>query len=409
MTVASALNRKSYAGNGSTTEFSMSPVTFFETSDLEVYIVVTATGAATLLVENTDYEVTTPVPFDGTGIVDTSLGSDPYGAPSASETIVIVRNLPLTQETDFVQNDGSDAEVTEDALDRLTMLTQQLSARIDRSVYLADSDVTGADPALPTPEASKLLGWDSAGLALINYSTGELSAEIPVSSFGETLIDDADAAAARTTLGVPSNTEAILDTIFDAAGDLIYATAADTPARLALGTARQVLQVNAGATAPAWAAPITLTAEQATTSGTAIDVTGIPAGVKRITINFDGVSTTVSSAPYLIQLGDAGGIENTGYVSRVNTTASGNDSATDGFILMDTAPANGAHIGTVTLTLTDATNNTWIATGIITTADPLVSVSSGSKSLSAVLTQLRLTTVGAAGTFDAGSISVLYE
>ena len=39
------------------------------------------------------------------------------------------------------------------------------------------------------------------------------------------------------------------------AGDLIYGTAADTVARLGIGTAGQVLQVNSGATAPEWAAP----------------------------------------------------------------------------------------------------------------------------------------------------------
>lgn len=43
------------------------------------------------------------------------------------------------------------------------------------------------------------------------------------------------------------------DTIFDAAGDLIQGTGANTAARLALGTALQVLQVNAGATAVEWA------------------------------------------------------------------------------------------------------------------------------------------------------------
>jgi hypothetical protein len=39
------------------------------------------------------------------------------------------------------------------------------------------------------------------------------------------------------------------------AGDLLYGTAADTVARLGIGTAAQVLQVNSGATAPEWAAP----------------------------------------------------------------------------------------------------------------------------------------------------------
>jgi len=46
--------------------------------------------------------------------------------------------------------------------------------------------------------------------------------------------------------------------IIDAAGDLIYGTAADTAAKLALGTAGQLLTVNAGATAPAWASTTTV-------------------------------------------------------------------------------------------------------------------------------------------------------
>ena len=70
-----------------------------------------------------------------------------------------------------------------------------------------------------------------------------------------------DGAAAIRTLGSSIDTTvfnnagaAIQKSIVDAAGDLIYATADDTPARLAIGTAGQILQVNAGATAPEWAA-----------------------------------------------------------------------------------------------------------------------------------------------------------
>jgi hypothetical protein len=39
------------------------------------------------------------------------------------------------------------------------------------------------------------------------------------------------------------------------AGDLLYGTAADTVARLGIGTASQVLAVNSGATAPEWVTP----------------------------------------------------------------------------------------------------------------------------------------------------------
>jgi hypothetical protein len=44
------------------------------------------------------------------------------------------------------------------------------------------------------------------------------------------------------------------DALWDAAGDLAYGTGSNTGARLAIGTARQVLLVNAGATAPEWGA-----------------------------------------------------------------------------------------------------------------------------------------------------------
>jgi hypothetical protein len=44
------------------------------------------------------------------------------------------------------------------------------------------------------------------------------------------------------------------NTVVDAAGDLLYGTAADTLGRLAIGTAGQVLKVNSGGTAPEWGA-----------------------------------------------------------------------------------------------------------------------------------------------------------
>ena len=37
--------------------------------------------------------------------------------------------------------------------------------------------------------------------------------------------------------------------------DTLYASSANTPAKLALGTAGQILTVNSGATAPEWADP----------------------------------------------------------------------------------------------------------------------------------------------------------
>ena len=45
-----------------------------------------------------------------------------------------------------------------------------------------------------------------------------------------------------------------MDMTLTTAGDTLYASAANTPARLAVGTGRFTLQTNSGATAPEWAA-----------------------------------------------------------------------------------------------------------------------------------------------------------
>ena len=44
-----------------------------------------------------------------------------------------------------------------------------------------------------------------------------------------------------------------MDMVLTTQGDVPYASAANTPARLALGSAGQILQVNSGGTAPEWA------------------------------------------------------------------------------------------------------------------------------------------------------------
>jgi hypothetical protein len=55
------------------------------------------------------------------------------------------------------------------------------------------------------------------------------------------------------------------DAIWDAAGDTVYGTGANTAARLAIGTAGQLYHVNAGATAPEWTSSPSVTTITATT------------------------------------------------------------------------------------------------------------------------------------------------
>lgn len=203
MTVSSTTNRKTFAGDAVTTSFGTSPVVFFDTSDLVVKAVTTATGAEETLVENTDYTVSGGA--GATGTVSTTGGTSPYGAPAVGVTLVILRVLPLTQTDDFVNNDPSDAEVIEDRFDRLTMVLQQLDEVDSRSVKLAEGE-TGTDALtlLPTDRASKFLAFDASKNPIASSGT---PGTVPVSAFMETVLDDTTAAAARTTLGALGTAE----------------------------------------------------------------------------------------------------------------------------------------------------------------------------------------------------------
>jgi hypothetical protein len=154
---------------------------------------------------------------------------------------------------------------------------------------------------------------------------------------------------------------------------------------------------------------ITLGTEQASTSGTSIDFTGIPAGVRRIKIMFEGVSTN-GTDEYLVQLGD-GAIENTGYTSTCILLAAvpATDSSTAGFIVTESVGAASTAHGVITLCLKDATGFTWVSEGKLTNGTTSIHVSAGSKSLSSELDRVRVTTTGGTNTFDAGSINISYE
>ena len=152
---------------------------------------------------------------------------------------------------------------------------------------------------------------------------------------------------------------------------------------------------------------ITLSVPVASTSGTSIDFTGIPSTAKRITINFNGVSTSGTSHP-LFQIGDSGGIETTGYLgsgSDITTVTT----YTTGFGIPSSQAANVLH-GSLVLSLMNSANNTWAAHGIFgQTTNNNVNQTAGVKSTSATLDRVRITTVGGSDTFDAGEINISYE
>jgi hypothetical protein len=146
-----------------------------------------------------------------------------------------------------------------------------------------------------------------------------------------------------------------------------------------------------------------------TASSTSVDFTGIPSWVKRITVMLNGVSTNGTSN-WLVQLGDSGGIETTGYSARA-ITLTNNSSATStaGLISTVIVAAANATSGSIIISLLDSTTNTWVSQGNLLDPTNYLHTASGVKALSATLDRVRITTVNGTDTFDAGSVNIIYE
>lgn len=168
---------------------------------------------------------------------------------------------------------------------------------------------------------------------------------------------------------------------------------------------------NSAVTTAKLAQPLTLGTAQDTTSGTAIDFTGIPSWVKRIRVLFNRISLS-GTDHFLIQLG-SGSITTSGYVSRagflVSDTNAGTATSTSGFIVF------GNYSGQVTsgineICLMNESGFIYVSSHSMGDSDPSGSVKTGggAVTLSGLVDRLRITTNGT-NTFDAGSINIMYE
>jgi len=159
---------------------------------------------------------------------------------------------------------------------------------------------------------------------------------------------------------------------------------------------------------------ITSGTAQATTSGTAIDFTGIPSWAKRITVMFNGVSTNGTS-PVAVQLGKSGGVETTDYsgfgmFASASATAAniiGSTANTIGFNTSASSFIDNSSVGIATIS--NISGNTWIFSSNTASQASITSFGNGAKTLAGTLDRVRITTVNGTNTFDAGSINIMYE
>jgi hypothetical protein len=146
-----------------------------------------------------------------------------------------------------------------------------------------------------------------------------------------------------------------------------------------------------------------------TASGSSVDFTGLPAGVRRITVTMTDISFAASGVAKL-RLGTSGGLVASGYVSSstvLSTTPTiAISSVTDG-IAQFNAGAN-ATVFTGQIVIVNITGNTWQATGsVVRLNDNSSSLINGYIALGGTLDRLSL--VATTSTFDAGTINILYE
>jgi hypothetical protein len=124
MTVPSAINKSGpYTGNGVTTSFAYG---FRILDQSHIRVVRTENGNDTIL--TTGFTVT------GVGAAG---GSVVFSvAPTAAQTITLIRNAPFVQQTDLENQGAYYAQTIEDALDLGVMRDQQLQEQVDRSVKI---------------------------------------------------------------------------------------------------------------------------------------------------------------------------------------------------------------------------------------------------------------------------------
>ena len=167
MTISSTTVRNSYSGDASTTTFSYT-FKIFADSDIQV-IIRSANGTETTKTITTHYTVTGAGVSAGGTVVFTG-----GNIPTATETVVLRRNIPQTQAIDYIANDPFPAESHEEGLDRATMAIQQIQEEVTRSLKLSKTNtMTSTEFTVgASARANKILAFDTNGELSVTQELG---------------------------------------------------------------------------------------------------------------------------------------------------------------------------------------------------------------------------------------------
>ena len=159
MTVSTITNKVSYIGNGISKNFAI-PFPFLAQEHLKVYQLLNDVRT-----ERTDWTLS-----GGNMVFET--------APSENAQIVIIREVPLTQETDYRENEILAAETLERNFDTLTMQVQQLKEQAERAVTVDIFDDTDTESLIPSIRQSVSDAAEYAETATLQAQNAEQAALI---------------------------------------------------------------------------------------------------------------------------------------------------------------------------------------------------------------------------------------
>ena len=293
MTVSSTTKRNSYTGNGSTTTFAYS-FKIFDDDDITVILRTTATGTETVQTKTTHYSVT--------GVGNSSGGNVVFGsAPTSAQTVVLLRQTAQTQATDYTPNDPFPAASHEDALDKLTLMTQDQQDELDRSIKLSRTNTMTSTEftVTATNRANKIFAFDSSGELSVTQEIGTFRGDWAASTSYAVrdlvkdtstnnifIVNEAHTSSGSQPLTTNANS-AKYDLIVDAAAATTSASAAASSATAAASSAStastqasnasssastaSTQASNAASSATAAASSATAAAASATSAATALD------------------------------------------------------------------------------------------------------------------------------------------
>ena len=236
MTVQAGDFRSDYIGNGTLVTYAVG-FQALENIDLQVFI----TDPEDLdnpqeQVLDSDYTVTGDLSEGTASVVFTVPPTNLY-------LIAVLRNMPLSQGTNYIQYDDFPAESHERALDKLTMIAQEFKEELSRCPTMPES-VGTEGLAFPAPEADRAVIWDETETKLINGPTASeiTSAEGYAEASAASAVNSASSAAAAQDAKTEAESAAVLATN-EADRAKSYADSLDIPL-IVPGDADKMLAVN---------------------------------------------------------------------------------------------------------------------------------------------------------------------